>query len=159
MFSRQVIWECNRFANRSGTIAAILFQSSTGILMKVLSAAFAGLFVLLGLISFNASAVDAKPQTIAALYSGKASLGGKTVIAQGKVVKVNNGIMNRNWIHIKDGSGDAKAKTNELLVTSLQTAEVGDQITVTGTLGIDKDFGAGYAYSLLIEDAKIDVKK
>jgi hypothetical protein len=127
--------------------------------MKVLSAAFAGLLVLLGLISFNVSAADAKPQTIAALYAGKATLGGKTVIAQGKVVKVNNGIMNRNWIHIKDGSGDAKAKTNELLVTSLQTAEVGDQITVTGTLGVDKDFGAGYAYSLLIEDAKIDVKK
>lgn len=127
--------------------------------MKVLSAVFAGLLVLLGLISFNVSAADAKPQTIAALYAGKAALGGKTVIAQGKVVKVNNGIMNRNWIHIKDGSGDAKAKTNELLVTSLQTAEVGDQITVTGTLGIDKDFGAGYAYSMLIEDAKIDVKK
>jgi len=127
--------------------------------MKVLSAAFAGLLVLLGLISFNVSAADAKPQTIAALYAAKATLGGKTVVAQGKVVKVNNGIMNRNWIHIKDGSGDAKAKTNELLVTSLQTAEVGDQITVTGTLGIDKDFGAGYAYSMLIEDAKIDVKK
>jgi len=127
--------------------------------MKALSAAFAGLLVVLSLVSFNALAADAKPQTIASLYQGKASLGGKSVTVQGKVVKVNNGIMGRNWIHIKDGSGDAKAKTNELLVTSQQSAEVGDQVTVTGVVGIDKDFGAGYAYSLLVEDAKIDVKK
>ena len=127
--------------------------------MKALSVAFTGLLFILSMVSFNASAADAKPQTIAALYQGKAGLAGKTISIQGKVVKVNNGIMGRNWIHLTDGTGDAKAKTNDLVITSTQTAEVGDQVTATGVAAINKDFGAGYTYALLIEEAHIDVKK
>jgi len=126
--------------------------------MKTLSFAFAGLFFILGLGSINAyAASDAKPTTIAALYQGKNNLAGQTVSAHGKVVKVNNGIMDRNWIHIKDGTGDAKS--SDLVVTSKQTAEIGEEVTITGVVAVNRDFGSGYAYSLLIENANIDVKK
>ena len=96
---------------------------------------------------------DAKQFTIAALYKDKVQLAGKSVSVRGKVVKVNNNIMGRNFLHIQDGTGD-KA-TNDLTVTSSQTASLGEQITVTGRVVVDKDFGAGYAYPVLVEEASI----
>jgi len=127
--------------------------------MRILSIAFVGLFGTLGLASFNASAQDAKMQTVAALNQNKAGLAGKTVSAQGKVVKVNNGIMGRNFIHLQDGTGEAAKGTNDLTVTSKQTAAVGDQVTISGVVVLNRDFGAGYTYPLLIEDASITPKK
>jgi len=130
--------------------------------MRISSIAFAGFIAaagILGLTSFSASAADAKPQTVAALYRNKAALAGKSISVQGRVTKVNNGIMNRNWVHLQDGTGDAKSRTNDLVITSQQSANVGDQVSVSGMVAVDKDFGAGYSYSLLIEDASITPKK
>jgi hypothetical protein len=125
----------------------------------MLSIALAGLIATLGCASFSASAADAPAKTIAAVYQGKAALSGKTVAAQGKVVKVNNGIMGRNFVHIQDGTGDVKSANNNLVVTSTQTAKVGDQVSISGTVVLDRDFGSGYAYPLLIENATITPKK
>ena len=125
--------------------------------MKILSIALAGFIATQGVASFNASAADAKLQTVAALNQNKATLAGQTISAQGKVVKVNNGIMGRNFVHVQDGTGDAT--NNNLIVTSKQTASVGDQVTVSGVVVVNRDFGSGYAYPLLIEDASIAVKK
>lgn len=124
--------------------------------MKILSLVFAGLVAAMGLASFGASAADVKVQTVAALNQNKAALAGQTISAQGKVVKVNNGIMGRNFVHVQDGTGDAAS--NNLVVTSKQTASVGDQVTITGVVVVNRDFGAGYSYPLLIEEASI-VKK
>lgn len=112
---------------------------------------------LIGAVSLNAAAADAKPQSVASIYQNKATLAGKTISAQGKVVKVNNGIMNRNFVHVQDGTGDASS--NNLVVTSKQTANVGDQVTISGTVVVNREFGAGYSYPLLIEDATITPKK
>jgi hypothetical protein len=125
--------------------------------MKILSIAFVGLIGTLGLASLSASAADAKVQTVAAINKNNATLVGKTISAQGKVVKVNNGIMGRNFVHVQDGTGDAS--TNNLIVTSKQTASVGDQVTVSGLVVLNRDFGSGYKYPLLIEDATITAKK
>ena len=76
---------------------------------------------------------------------------GQTVIVSGKCFKVNRSIMGRNWIHIKDGSKD----DYDLVVTSVETVSVGDNITIQGVVALDKDFGAGYVYSLIIENGKI----
>ena len=126
--------------------------------MRILSIAFVGFIGTIGLASFSASAADAKVQTVAALNQNKATLAGKTISAQGKVVKVNNGIMGRNFVHVQDGTGDAAAATNNLIVTSKQTAAVGDQVTVSGVVVVNRDFGAGYSYPLLIEEASITKK-
>ena len=127
--------------------------------MKLLSIALAALIAGAGLVSFNATAADAPAKTVAVIYKYKAALAGKPVSAQGKVVKVNNGIMGRNFVHVQDGTGDAKASTNNLVVTSKQTAAVGDKVSISGTVVLDRDFGSGYSYPLLIEDATITVKK
>lgn len=126
--------------------------------MRILSIVFVGFIGTIGLASFSASAADAKVQTVAALNQNKATLAGKTISAQGKVVKVNNGIMGRNFVHVQDGTGDAATATNNLIVTSKQTAAVGDQVTVSGVVVVNRDFGAGYSYPLLIEEASITKK-
>lgn len=115
------------------------------------------LTAVLGLGATGAFAADVKLSTIAAVYKDKAALAGKEVRVQGKVVKVNNGIMGRNFLHVQDGTGDKDS--NDLTVTSKQTAAVGDQVVVTGRVLLNKDFGAGYAYPLLVEEASISPKK
>jgi hypothetical protein len=95
-------------------------------------------------------------RSIASVWADRASLGGQRVTVRGKVVKFNGGIMGRNWIHIQDGSGAAADKTNDLTITTADSAKVGDTITVTGTVAVDKDFGAGYSYAVIVEDAKIE---
>ena len=94
-------------------------------------------------------------KSIADIYQEKAELAGKPVKLQGKVVKVNNNIMNRNFLHLQDGSGDPAVGTNDLTITSDDTAAIGDTVTVTGTLMVDLDFGSGYKYPLLLEKASI----
>ena len=127
--------------------------------MRFLSIALAALIGTLGLVSFNAGAADATVKTVAAAYKDKAALASKKITVEGKVVKVNNGIMGRNFVHVQDGTGDAKASTNNLVVTSKQTAAVGDKVSITGVVVLDRDFGSGYSYPLLIEDATVTVKK
>ena len=125
--------------------------------MKSSRWASAGLFLVCSAMSLQGLAADTKARTVAALYQDKVALNGQTIVAEGKVVKVNHDIMGKNWIHIKDGTGEAPA--NDLVVTTKQNAEIGDQVTVTGKVTINRDFGSGYAYALLIEDATIAVKK
>lgn len=105
---------------------------------------------------FNLAIANDGPATIASINQSKAVLAGKTITATGKVVKVNNGIMGRNFLHIQDGTGDAN--TNNLIVTSKQTANVGDQVRISGIVVLNRDFGSGYMYPLLIEDSTIHSK-
>jgi len=91
--------------------------------------------------------------TVAELYERAKELAGKEVSVRGKVVKFNGSILGRNWIHLRDGTGSASA--NDLTVTSGEAAEVGEVVLVTGTLALDKDFGSGYKYPLIIEGASV----
>jgi hypothetical protein len=93
--------------------------------------------------------------SIADVWANRAKLAGKTVIVRGTVVKFNGGILDRNWLHLQDGSGKAADGTNDITVTTDAVAKVGDVVTVTGTVAVDKDFGSGYAYALMLEKAKI----
>jgi hypothetical protein len=109
------------------------------------------------LAALGASAEEAKIKTVGALYKEQTALVGQEVSLQGKVTKVNNGIMGRNFLHIQDGSGEQGS--NDLTITSKQTASVGDQVMVTGRVFLNRDFGSGYLYPLLLEDSKITAKK
>lgn len=102
-----------------------------------------------------AKAEGPEGRTIAEVYAGKAALKGKAVAVRGKVVKFNGGIMGRNWIHLRDGSGKADSKDDDLTVTTSEKAAIGDVVLVKGTLAVDKDFGSGYAYAVIVEDAKL----
>jgi hypothetical protein len=100
----------------------------------------------------KASGPDAR--TVAEVFAQRAALKEKPVSIRGKVVKYNEGIMGRNWIHIRDGSGTA-GKDNDLTITTSERANIGDVILVKGIVRVEKDFGAGYAYPVIIEDAKL----
>jgi hypothetical protein len=104
----------------------------------------------------RASGSDAR--TIAETWAQASALEGKGVTVRGKVVKYNAGVMGKNWIHLQDGSGDVGKGTNDLTVTSADAASVGETVTVTGTVHTNKDFGSGYVYRVIVEDAKV-VKK
>lgn len=112
---------------------------------------------VLALGALSASAQEAKLQSVADLYKNKTALSGKEVRVQGKVVKVNEGIMKRNFVHVQDGTGDKTS--NNLIVTAQQSAKVGDQVVIVGKVTLDKDFGSGYSYPLLLEATSITVKK
>jgi hypothetical protein len=112
---------------------------------------------VLGVATSNLSLAEDVAKTVAALNLNKATLSGQKITAQGKVVKVNNGIMGRNFVHIQDGTGDASS--NNLIVTSKQTANVGEQVVISGVVVLNRDFGSGYSYPLLIEEASIAPKK
>ena len=94
-------------------------------------------------------------RTVAEIYAQKTALKDKKVVLHGKVVKFLPEIMGKNWIHVRDGSGSAAGKNDDMTITTADTVAVGDVVTVTGTVKLDKDFGAGYAYPVMIEDAKI----
>jgi hypothetical protein len=93
--------------------------------------------------------------TVADIYKNIKSLNKKQVIVKGKVVKVSEGIMKKNWVHIQDGTGDAKKGSNNLVVTTLDLPSVGDTVTAKGTIFRDKDFGMGYKYSVIMEEASV----
>ncbi len=95
-------------------------------------------------------------QTVAEIYAEKSKLSGKQVKVRGKVVKYNGNIMGKNWVHLRDGTG--AEGNNDLLVTTSSEPKVGDTVVATGTLSLNKDFGANYKYSVMIEDAKVVVE-
>ncbi|MGR0481570.1 MAG: DNA-binding protein [Candidatus Electronema sp. V4] len=94
-------------------------------------------------------------RTVEQCFSEKEQLNGKTVRVRGKVVKFNKEIMGKNWIHLQDGSGDPMKNTHDLVVTTAEKADKDAVVVVEGVLSKDKDFGAGYRYEAIIEDAKI----
>ncbi len=95
-------------------------------------------------------------KTVEELFREKESLAGKEVVVRGKVVKFLPEIMDKNWIHLQDGTGSTG--TNDLTVTTDASVKVGDTILVRGTVTTNRDFGFGYRYDLLIEDAKVTVE-
>ncbi len=102
----------------------------------------------------KATGPDAR--TIAEIHAQKMELKERSVTIHGKVVKFTTQVMNKNWMHLRDGSGNAGKGDNDLTVTTQGTANVGDVILVKGIVRINKDFGSGYTYSVIVEDAKIN---
>ena len=96
-------------------------------------------------------------KTVAEVFAEKDALAGQPVTFRGKVVKTNPDIMGKNWLHVRDGSGEEG--TNDLTITTAGTLpNVGDTVLVTGNVTLNKDFGMGYAYDVLIEDAQVTVE-
>ena len=101
--------------------------------------------------------VDKAPsgKTVAETYAAKDELKDKPVVIRGKVVKFLSGIMGKNWLHLRDGSGSGDKGDNDITVTTNDVVAVGDVVTVSGTVRVDKDFGAGYRYPVIVEEAKV----
>ncbi|NOT38178.1 MAG: hypothetical protein HOP11_12460 [Saprospiraceae bacterium] len=97
----------------------------------------------------NPSAISLK-----VLFESPGNYSGKTVVVNGKCVKANYGIMGRNWYHIQDNSKLA-GKILDLTITSNDQIQLGDIINFEGIITLNKDFGSGYKYDLLMEQAVV----
>jgi hypothetical protein len=93
--------------------------------------------------------------TVAEVYAAKDALKDKEVAVRGKVVKYNAAIMGRNWVHLRDGTGSREQQNDDLTVTTDDTVAVGDVVVARGKLRLDQDFGAGYSYPVIVEEAKL----
>lgn len=89
---------------------------------------------------------------ISDLLANKKSYSGKVIKVKGKVTKFNPAIMGKNWVHIQDGS-EFQGGFDLTVTTDIQ-AIVGETVTFEGKIILDKDFGYGYFYSVLMEDAR-----
>ena len=91
-------------------------------------------------------------RTVAEVFKQGGELSGKPVSVRGKVVKVNKGILGRNWVHLQDGTGSADTGDHDLTLTTKEDAKLGEVVVAKGTLATDKDFGSGYKYAVILED-------
>ena len=89
--------------------------------------------------------------TISELFARKDTYAGKTVKIKGQVTKYSPEIMNKNWIHLQDGT-ENNGKY-DLTITSSNVVKVGDIVTFEGKVNINKDFGYGYSFEVMMEDA------
>lgn len=94
-------------------------------------------------------------RTVAEVHAQRAKLTGKPVAVQGTVVKFSPGIMDRNWVHLRDGTGSVADKSNDLIVTTQEKAKVGDVVVVSGLVKTDVNYGSGYAYPVVVEGATL----
>ncbi len=76
---------------------------------------------------------------------------GKQVKVTGRVVKVNPNIMDRNWVHLADGT----MNSFDFVLTTAEQIPAGHELTFDGTFRADRDFGAGYRYDFILEDARL----
>lgn len=88
---------------------------------------------------------------ISELVANPEKYNGKSVQVSGVCTKINAGIMDRNWIHLQDGSKD----DFDLVITSESYVPEGSSVTIKATVTLDKDFGAGYRYDLILENGTI----
>ena len=95
--------------------------------------------------------------TVSQIFEQRGELTGQVVAVRGRVAKFNGAIMGKNWLHVQDGTG-GPAGANDLVVTSNGTAKVGDVVVVRGTVVTNKDFGSGYAFDVLIEEASLSAE-
>lgn len=111
------------------------------------------------IVPFSEISVEKAPgensYTVEEIFTKAKDLNGQAVRLQAKVVKVSENIMGRNWIHLQDGTGNPMNNTHDLVVTTNEIIENDAVILLEGILAADKDFGAGYKYAVIIEQAKI----
>jgi len=99
--------------------------------------------------------------SVSSLYKNKSGFENKTVKVKGIVTKFNANIMKKNWVHMQDGTGGENSF--DLTITTQDIVEMGSLAIFEGVVAIDRDFGHGYKYDLILEEAiqlnkKSDIK-
>jgi hypothetical protein len=102
-----------------------------------------------------AKATGPDARTVAEVVAKRTELKDKTVVVRGKVVKFTPAVMDKNWIHLRDGTGSAADGTNDIVVTTKDETQIGAIVLVKGVVHTDKDLGSGYSYKVLIEEATL----
>ena len=98
--------------------------------------------------------------TVEEVHMWRHALKGKTVKVKGKLYKVSRNIMKRDWVHIGDGTGNEQQLTDDLVFTAKNVPfKAGDTVIASGKVMADKDFGYGYFYDVIIEDAAFEAAR
>mgnify|MGYP000436034137 CR=1 FL=1 len=90
---------------------------------------------------------------IATLFENPQQYAGKSIKVVGEVTKFTASIMGKNWIHFQDGTAFDGAY--DLMITSQEIVSVGDVVVFEGVIALDKDFGAGYYYKVILEEGVV----
>ena len=90
-------------------------------------------------------------KTIADIYAESDQLKDKVVSLRAKVTKMNNNVMGKNWITLKDGTGTKPGI--KIVATSQEAVKVGDVVIAKGKISTDVDLGRGYFYEVMMEEA------
>ncbi len=92
--------------------------------------------------------------TVQEVHDFAKELANQTISVKATVLKVSRQIMKRDWIHLKDATGEEVTNTNDFVVTAENTSvKEGDIVVATGKISINKDFGYGYFYPVIMESA------
>jgi hypothetical protein len=97
--------------------------------------------------------------TVAQVLAGAQTLAGQEVRLRAAVVHQNKAILGRDWLHVQDGSRAPDGRYDLTVTTAQQNIQPGDVLLIRGKVAIDRDFGAGYRYDILLEDAQIEVER
>ena len=92
--------------------------------------------------------------SLSALFANKQDYNGKTIKVKGQCIKINNQIMDRNWVHVEDGS-ELDGEKIDLTITTMEMVPLGAVVVFEGVINLNKDFGAGYRYDIIMEDASV----
>lgn len=95
--------------------------------------------------------------TVGQIFAERAAYSAKEFEIRGVVVKVNKQVMGKNWVHVQDGTNDGG--NYDLTITTQDLPAVNDEVTFKGKLTLNKDFGSGYSYEVIMEDAVLVNKK
>ena len=103
--------------------------------------------------------IEKETYTIEEIHMWGENLEGKVISIDATVYKVLQGIMELDWVHLGDGTGNTMQLTDDLVFTTKKTTvKTGDKVTAKGTVVVDKDFGFGYFYKVIVQDATFEVK-
>jgi len=97
--------------------------------------------------------------TVEEIHMWRKELKDQVISIKGSVFKVSQKIMKLDWVHLGDGTGNEKMLTDDLVFTAASTTiKPGDKVIATGKVIVDKDFGYGYFYKVIIQDASFQVQ-
>lgn len=150
-------------ATGDNSFAQALQAEASGANPHAFSNSSAGALSTSGSSNAVAPAIDLKVEkvtgengfTVGELFAKSKELNDKNIQIRGKVVKVSKMIMGKNWLHIQDGTGDSANNTHDLVVTTMAEPAKDSVVIIEGVLHTDKDFGYGYKYAVIVEDAVI----
>lgn len=95
----------------------------------------------------------ANGHSVEEIHAGRRQLAGQKLRVRGTVVKLNEGILGKTYLHLRDGSGNAERGDDDLTATTTEAFELGETVELEGELAIDQDVGAGYVYPALLTEA------
>jgi len=98
----------------------------------------------------SANIENSRAVSLAELFTNPSNYNGKKITVTGKVVKFNSNIMGQNWIHIVNDKSNY-----DLTIITNDVANLDDNVTFEGLITLNKDFGEGYKYAIIMEEGVI----